>query len=142
MAKKSSFIEDFKKFVLRGNVMASAVGIIIGTAFTAIVQSLVNDIIMPVIGWIFGGFDFTTLMVVLSKATDTKPELALTYGMFIQAVINFILIGLVIFIMVRNINKASARRAVATPTPPKAEPVIPADVVLLTEIRDLLQKKK
>ncbi len=142
MAKKHSFIEEFKKFISRGNVMDLAVGIIIGTAFTAIVKSLVNDIIMPFIGLILGGVNFTHLQLVLRKATETKPALALTYGTFIQAVIDFLLIALVVFILMKQINKMRAKKEKEATPPPKAEPVIPQEVILLTEIRDVLKKKE
>ncbi len=141
MAKKSGLIEEFKKFISRGNVMDLAVGIIIGTAFTAIVKSLVNDIIMPTIGLVLGGVDFTSLQLVLRKETSTQPMLTMTYGVFIQAVIDFFLVALVVFILVRSINKFHQKREKIVTPPPKAKPVVPADIVLLTEIRDLLKKK-
>lgn len=149
MAEKRKIVEEFKKFIARGNVMDMAVGIIIGTAFTAIVRSLVADIIMPFIGLLLGGVNFKNLKIVIREATETVPGLAITYGNFIQAVIDFLLIAIVVFFIVRNINKFRERReraekerlaseAAATPAP---EPVVPADVALLTEIRDLLKKK-
>jgi large conductance mechanosensitive channel len=146
MSNKRSFIDEFKKFISRGNVMDLAVGIIIGTAFTAIVKSLVNDIIMPIVGLILGGINFTKLHIVLRKETLSHPALTLTYGTFIQAVIDFLLIALVVFIIVRSFNKfrerkERAEKAAETP-PPTAKPVVPADIVLLTEIRDLLKKKE
>lgn len=141
MAKKSNFIEEFKQFIARGNVMDLAVGIIIGTAFTAIVKSLVNDIIMPIIGLVLGGVNFTNLQIVLRKATVTQPALALTYGTFIQAIIDFLLVALVVFIIVRSINKIREKGEKATTPPPVEKPVVPADIVLLTEIRNLLKKK-
>ncbi|MFA7108176.1 MAG: large-conductance mechanosensitive channel protein MscL [Sphaerochaetaceae bacterium] len=139
MAKKS-FIQEFKAFISRGNVMDLAVGIIIGTAFTAIIKSLVKDIIMPFVGLVLGGVNFTNLQIVLRKATEARPELALTYGTFIQAVIDFLLIAFVVFLIIRNINKLSAKKA--KEEAPKPEPVTPADIVLLTEIRDLLKEGK
>jgi len=150
MAKVHGFIQEFKKFLSRGNVMDLAVGIIIGTAFTAIVKSLVNDIIMPLIGAIVGGVNFSHLRIIIRKATVERPELALTYGNFLQNVIDFLIIAIVVFMIVRTFNsfreklekakkQEEAAAAAATPVP---EPVVPADIVLLTEIRDLLQKKK
>ncbi len=101
-----------------------------------------NDIIMPFIGLIIGGVDFTKLQIILRKATQTKPALALTYGIFIQAIINFLLVALVVFFLIRGINRVRERKeAEATPAP-KTEPVIPADIILLTEIRDLLKSKE
>lgn len=142
MAKKSTLIGEFKTFISRGSVMDLAVGIIIGTAFTAIVRSLVNDIVMPVIGLIIGGVDFTRLQIVLRKATESHPALAITYGSFIQAIINFILVALVVFFLIRSINKLRAKKEVQEAVEAKVEPVIPADIALLSEIRDLLKKKE
>jgi large conductance mechanosensitive channel len=153
MAKANGLVQEFKKFLSRGSVMDLAVGIIIGTAFTAIVKSLVNDIIMPLIGAIVGGVNFTHLRIIIRKATVVKPELALTYGNFLQNVIDFLIIAFVVFVIVRAFNtfrekleklkKQEEVAAALAPTPvPVLEPVVPADIVLLTEIRDLLQKKK
>jgi len=151
MAKSNGFIQEFKKFLSRGNVMDLAVGIIIGTAFTAIVKSLVNDIIMPLIGAIVGGVNFTHLRIIIRKATVERPELALTYGNFLQNVIDFLIIAFVVFMIVRTFNsfretlekaKKQEEAATAAAQAPAPEPVVPADIVLLTEIRDLLQKKK
>jgi large conductance mechanosensitive channel len=119
--------KEFRDFITRGNVMDLAVGIIIGAAFTAIVNSLVNDIIMPIIGVILGGVDFTTLSVTIGSAT-------INYGLFIQAIINFLLIALVVFFLVKGMNALYKK-----PAPKPAEP--PADVKLLTEIRDLLKQQ-
>ena len=150
MAKAKGFIQEFKKFLSRGNVMDLAVGIIIGTAFTAIVKSLVNDIIMPLIGAIVGGVNFTHLRIIIRKATEERPELALTYGNFFQNVIDFLIIAFVVFMIVRTFNSfreklEKARKqeeAIAEEAGPAPEPVVPADIILLMEIRDLLQKKK
>lgn len=150
MAEKKKFVEEFKKFISRGNVMDLAVGLIIGTAFTAIVKSLVNDIVMPIVGMVLGGVNFNNLRIVIREAVGDRPELALTYGNFIQAIIDFLLIALVVFMMVRGINSFREKReraekekaaALAAAAPPEV-PVVPADIVLLTEIRDLLKKKK
>lgn len=121
---------EFRKFIARGNVIDLAVAVILGAAFTAIVTSLTNDIIMPLIGVILGGVDFTTLAIQIGEAT-------VAYGHFIQAVINFILIALVLFFMVRAINEMQERlRKEKTP----AAPPEPSDEVkLLSEIRDLLK---
>ncbi len=143
MAKKSSLFEEFKAFISRGSVMDMAVGIIIGTAFTAIVTSLVNDILMPFIGLIIGGINFTDLKIIISSATADTAEVAITYGKFIQKVIDFLIIAFVVFMMIRTINmvhtklkKEAEEQAVAAEVAPPAE-----DIVLLTEIRDLLKKK-
>lgn len=149
MAKKSKILGEFKTFITRGNVMDMAVGIIIGTAFTAIINSLVKDILMPLIGLILGGISFVDLKVIVSEATEQTAEVAINYGTFIQKIIDFLIIALVVFFMVKGINtmraKMEARKKaetkVAEATPPPA-PVIPADVALLSEIRDLLKKQK
>ena len=97
-----SFFDEFKKFISRGNVMDMAVGIIIGGAFTAIVNSLVNDIVMPVISVLTGGMDFTTLCIKLGEGEDAA---AINYGSFISAIINFLLLALVIFCIIKGLNK-------------------------------------
>ena len=107
------FMEEFKKFISRGNVMDMAVGIIIGGAFTAIVNSLVNDIVMPVISLLTGGFDFTALAIKLGEGEEAA---VLNYGAFISAIINFLLIALVIFILIKGINKMHKDEPEAEPT--------------------------
>src|SRR5690554_703328 len=104
MGKKSSIIEEFKTFISRGNVMDLAVGLIIGSAFTAIVSSLVNDIVMPIVGTVLGGINFTDLKFVIRHATSDKAQLAITYGNFIQAIVDFLLIAFVVFILVKTLN--------------------------------------
>ncbi len=124
------FSKEFKEFISRGNVMDMAVGVVIGGAFTAIVTSLVNDIIMPIIGLILGNVNFAELAIV-------SGETEIRYGSFIQAIVNFILVALVIFMVVKGMNKMRKKKEEAPKEPPK-----PAeDVVLLTEIRDLLKKE-
>ena len=125
-------LKEFKKFALKGNVIDLAVAVIIGAAFGKIVSSLVNDIVMPFIGWIFGGVNFTQLKVVLAPASGDVAEVAILYGSFIQTVIDFILIALSIFVCVKLIAKAKKKEDVAAP---------PQDVVLLEEIRDILKSK-
>ena len=107
------FIKEFKEFISRGNVMDMAVGVIIGGAFTAIVTSLVNDIIMPVLSLITGGFDFTALAIAFGEGEEAA---SLNYGSFIQAIINFILIAIVIFIIIKSINKFSKKKPEEAPT--------------------------
>ena len=102
-----AFMDEFKKFIARGNVMDMAVGIIIGGAFTAIVTSLVNDILMPVLSLITGGFDFSALCIVLGEGENAAT---LNYGAFIAAIINFLLISLVIFMLIKSINKLSVKK--------------------------------
>lgn len=102
-----AFIKEFKEFISRGNVMDMAVGVIIGGAFTAIVNSLVNDIVMPLLSLLTGGFDFSALCIVLGEGENAA---ALNYGAFISAVINFILIAFVIFLVIKGINKLSRKK--------------------------------
>ena len=114
-----AFMAEFKKFVARGNVMDMAVGIIIGGAFTAIVTSLVDDILMPVLSLLTGGFDFSALCIVLGEGENAAT---LNYGSFIAAIINFLLISLVIFMLIRAINKLSAKKEEAAPAATKECP--------------------
>lgn len=148
----SKFIEEFKAFAMKGNVVDMAVGVIIGGAFGKIVSSLVNDIIMPLVGSLLGNVDFTSLSVTLRKAVMegeavVKPAVVLTYGNFIQTLVDFLIIALSIFCMIKLINRAAeltkkkeAEAAAAEPAPAPAPK--PDDVVLLEEIRDLLKNQK
>ena len=139
--EKKGIVSEFKEFITRGNVMDMAVGIIIGGAFTAIVQSLVNDLLMPIIGAIFGGIDFTSLKYVIRAADEAAgiEEAAIKYGSFIQAIVNFLLIAVVIFLLVKGINKMRRKKEEPAPAPaPDPEPS--EEVKLLTEIRDALKK--
>lgn len=137
--EKKGFIAEFKEFISRGSVMDLAVGVVVGGAFTAIVNSLVNDIIMPIIGIIVGGIDFSSLVITLKEAQGEAAAVTLNIGAFIQSVINFLLIAIVIFMMIEGINKL--RRTKEEDAPAPAEPETPADIKLLTEIRDLLRKE-
>ena len=139
--EKKGIVSEFKEFITRGNVMDMAVGIIIGGAFTAIVTSLVNDLLMPVIGALFGGLDFSSLKYVVRAADEAAgiEEAAIKYGSFIQAVVNFLLIAIVIFLLVKGINKMRRKKEEPAPAPaPDPEPS--EEVKLLTEIRDALKK--
>ncbi len=139
--EKKGIVAEFKEFITRGNVMDMAVGIIIGGAFTAIVTSLVNDLLMPIIGAIFGGIDFTSLKYVIRAADEAAgiEEAAIRYGSFIQAIVNFLLIAIVIFLLVRGLNKLRRKKEEPAPAPaPDPEPS--EEVKLLTEIRDALKK--
>jgi large conductance mechanosensitive channel len=132
-------LSEFKEFSLKGNVMDLAVGVIIGAAFSKIVDSLVGDIIMPIIGKIFGGLDFSNYFIPLSGQTATtlaeakKAGAVLAYGNFITVAINFIILAFIIFIMVKQMNRLK-RTAPAVPLAPVEE------VVLLREIRDSLKR--
>jgi large conductance mechanosensitive channel len=139
-------LKEFKEFVMRGNVMDMAVGIIIGAAFGAIVTSLVNDVIMPPVGLLLGGADFSSLFVLLKPGTKAPPPYAsvadakiagavtLNIGLFINAVISFVILAFAIFMIVKAVNRI--RRA----EPPPPAPPTPSEA-LLTEIRDLLKKR-
>lgn len=137
-----SFIKDFKEFALKGNVVDLAVAVVIGGAFGKIVTSLVNDIIMPLVGMVTGGIDFSKKKIVLSSAVMdatgkvVKPENALTYGNFINAIIMFLIIAFSIFIAIRGFMKLQKKKEEA-PAPP---PGPTEDQKLLAEIRDLLKR--
>jgi len=128
-----SFIQDFKAFALKGNVMDMAVGVIIGGAFGKIVTSLVNDVLMPFIGILTGGIDLTGLKATIGEAN-------ITYGQFIQSVIDFLIVAFCIFLMIKGIAKLS-RKKEETPAEPAPAPEPSAEEKLLTEIRDLLKNK-
>lgn len=139
-----SFFKEFKEFAMRGNVVDMAVGVIIGAAFGKIISSLVNDIIMPPIGWLIGGINFSQLKLTFPSSLinpDTAP-VTWNYGNFIQVVIDFLIIALCIFLFIKGINKLThfkkGKEQVTPPTP--AEPS--EDIKLLTEIRDLLKNEK
>ena len=123
------FIKEFKEFISRGSVIDLAVAVVIGGAFTKIVNSLVDDVIMPIIGVIIGGINFEHLMITVGTAE-------IKYGMFIQAIVNFILIALVIFSIIKSINQFKKKEDEKPEEPEKPS----EDIVLLTEIRDLLRK--
>ena len=142
MEKKSGkLISEFKEFISRGNVIDLAVGVIIGGAFTSIVNSLVNDIFMPVIGGIMSGINFTDLKVRIPAAIEGMEDVTITYGNFIQAVVNFLLIALVVFLFVKAINKLRRKEEKAEEAKEAAEPPKPSEeVLLLREIRDEMKK--
>ncbi|SIQ03447.1 large conductance mechanosensitive channel [Rhizobium sp. RU35A] len=142
-----SMISEFRSFIARGNVIDLAVGIIIGGAFTGIVNSLVNDVVMPVVGVIIGGFDFSNYFIPLNdKVTAATLEAAkaqgavFAYGKFLTVVLNFLILAWIIFLMVKGVNRI---RAMEDKKPAEAAPAAPppADVQLLTEIRDLLKSR-
>jgi len=108
MEKKNGFVSEFKTFIMRGNVIDMAVGIIVGGLFTSIVNSFVKDIFNPLLGFVIGGVDFTQLKCVLKSATETTEEVAVRYGNLIQNIVQFILTALVLFILVKAINRLSA----------------------------------
>ena len=139
-----SIMSEFREFAVKGNAMDLAVGVIIGAAFGKIVESIVNDLIMPVIGAIFGGFDFTNLFITLGTVPEgvamTLAELkkagvpVFAYGSFLTILLNFIILAFIVFMIVKQVNRL---KKVA---PPPAPPATPEDIVLLREIRDSLSK--
>ncbi|CAN5530454.1 large-conductance mechanosensitive channel protein MscL [soil metagenome] len=136
-------ISEFKTFIAKGNALDLAVGVIIGAAFGKIITSLVNDVLMPPIGVAMGGVNFTNLKFILKNAAvDASGKaieaVTINYGSFIQSVIDFLIIAFCIFLMVKTINKLKESREKEKVAPEPVDP--PADIVLLTEIRDLLKK--
>ncbi len=136
---------EFRDFAMRGNVIDLAVGIIIGAAFTTIVNSLVNDLIMPPLGMMIGGVDFSNFFVTLKggayptlEAAKTAGSVTVNYGLFINAVIRFLIVAFAIFILVKQINRLKAEEPTPEPVPP---PEPPRQEVLLAEIRDLLKAR-
>jgi large conductance mechanosensitive channel len=134
-------LEEFKKFAMRGNVMDLAVGVIIGASFTGIVTSLVNDVIMPPIGLALGGVDFSNFFVVLKgvpadtlAAAKAAKDVTINYGIFVNAIINFVIVAFVLFLLIRQLNKLVAPKAAEAAPPPSEE------ILLLREIRDSLKR--
>lgn len=136
--KNKGFWSEFKTFIARGNVMDLAVGVIVGAAFTGIVTSLTNNILMPIIGVVIGGFDFSKLAL---NITVWGREVALNYGLFIQSTVDFLLTALCIFIIIKIMNKFTAKKEEEKKEEVK-EPVKSDEVKLLEEIRDLLKENK
>lgn len=141
-------LKEFREFAIKGNVVDMAVGIIIGTAFGTIVQSLVNDVIMPPIGLVLGNVDFSNLFVVLKEGVPPGPYAALAdaqtagavtinYGAFINTVISFLIVAFAVFVLVKNINRLKRQSEEAPPAPPEPS----NEEKLLTEIRDILRNK-
>lgn len=130
--------KEFKDFAMKGKVLDLAVAVIIGAAFGAIVSSLVNDVIMPPLGMLLGGVEFTQLAVTLQEASADTEAVELRYGMFIQKIIDFLIIAFAIFMVIKGYNRMQKKKEEA-PSPP-AEPAGPTSEELLAEIRDLLKK--
>lgn len=135
-----SFIKEFKEFAVRGNVIDMAVGIIVGAAFGKIVSSFVGDVIMPPIGAILGGVDFTSLAFTLKEAVDGKPAVFLNYGKFIQTIVDFTIIAFAVFMGIKAIGSLKKKDQEAQPVP--TVPELTKEEILLTEIRDLLKSKQ
>ena len=129
---------EFKEFISKGSVFDLAVAFIIGGAFRAIISSFVADVLMPVISLVLGNINIKELKVVLTAASGDVPELAIRYGMFLQGVIDFIIIAFVVFMIIKAVNNAKRKKEV--PAPVIEEPKTHEDIALLSEIRDLLKK--
>ncbi len=150
---KSTFLQDFKAFAMKGNVVDMAVGVIIGGAFGKIVTSMVNDVIMPPIGLLVGGVNFTDLKLVMKNAIPEKlneagevvqaavPAVTLNYGNFLQQTFDFLIIAFSIFLFISLIKKMSEKKKVEAPAAPAPPPAPSKEEILLTEIRDLLKEQ-
>ena len=138
--KEPAFIKEFKEFINRGSVIDLAVGVVIGGAFTSIVNSLVNDVVMPIVSMTIGGFDFSNLKITIPAYAPGIEPATINYGSFITAVINFLIIALVIFIMVKALNKMKKKAAPAPVEDKAAAKVEDSQTEVLKEIRDLLKK--
>jgi large conductance mechanosensitive channel len=131
-----SFVSEFKSFAMKGNVVDMAVGIIIGVAFGKVVASLVRDVIMPPIGVLVGGVDFSELAYIIQEAQDEAAAVAINYGLFIQSIVDFLIVAFAIFMAVKVMNTLKKKEEVAPVAPAKPS----TEVVLLTEIRDFLKR--
>lgn len=138
------FFAEFKEFMSKGNVIDMAVGVVVGAAFKAIIDSLVKDIIMPVVGWLLGGIDFSSFVITLQEAREVDGELleavTINYGVFINSIISFVIIGFCLFCVVKLVN-ALRRKKEEEPAPEPEEPKPSVEELLLTEIRDILKEK-
>ncbi|GAB6192809.1 large-conductance mechanosensitive channel protein MscL [Desulfocastanea catecholica] len=133
-----SVLKEFKEFAVKGNVVDMAVGIIIGASFGKIISSLVGDVVMPPIGVLLGGVDFSNLAITVKEAAGDIPAVVISYGKFIQTVVDFTIIAFAIFIVIKLINSLKRKEEEAPAAPPEPS----AEEVLLTEIRDLLKERK
>lgn len=134
------FIREFQEFIKRGNMVELAVGVIIGASFGAIIKSLVDDIFMPIIGILIGGYDLSAAKIILKAATDQSAEVAITYGKFLQSLLNFAIIAFFVFWVIKVLNRFN-QLLESKKTEPETPSTPPADITLLTEIRDLLKGK-
>lgn len=133
-----SFLEEFKSFAMRGNVVDLAIAVVIGGAFGKIVTSLVDHVIMPIIGVLTGGVDFSALAWTLKEASGGAPAVVLGYGMFLNSIVSFLIIAFAIFVAMKQMNRFMKKEA----EKPAEEPKASKEEVLLTEIRDLLRSRK
>lgn len=136
------FIDEFKAFALKGNVMDMAVGIIIGGAFGKIVSSFVSDVIMPPLGLLVGGVNFTDLKVVMKEAIAESPAVTLNYGNFLQVTFDFLIIAFSIFMVIKFMNNLSRKKEAVEQAVPPVPPAPSKEELLLSEIRDILKEKK
>jgi len=132
-----SMVKEFKEFAMRGNVVDMAVGIVIGAAFGKIVASFVNDVLMPPIGMLLGGVDFSDLMITLKGAMGETPAVVLKYGVFVNTVLDFLIVAFAIFMVIKGMNALKKKEEAAPPAPPKPS----KEEELLTEIRDVLKSR-
>lgn len=132
-----NLLDEFKKFAIKGNAIDLAIGVVIGAAFGKVVSSIVEDLLNPIIGVLTGGIDFSDKVIVLKKATEFTSATTLNYGLFITAVINFIIVAFAIFIIIKQLNKLKEKEE----ENPSAPPTKSAEEILLTEIRDVLKNK-
>ncbi len=130
-------IQEFKTFALRGNIIDMAVGIIIGAGFGKIIDSVVKDVLMPPLGYMIGGIDFSNLQLVLKQAEGSSAEVSIKYGLFLNAMVSFTIVAFAVFMLLRAINSLKKKEAAAPTVPPSPS----KEEILLTEIRDLLKKK-
>lgn len=135
-----SFMKEFKTFAMRGNVVDMAVGIIIGAAFGKIVSSFVADVIMPPIGLLIGGVDFSNLLITLKGAVGQTPAVTLNYGVFIQTIIDFLIIAFAIFLVIKGMNTMKKKEEMPATPPPAPAPT--KEETLLAEIRDILKTQR
>jgi large conductance mechanosensitive channel len=133
-----ALLKEFREFAVKGNVVDLAVGVIIGAAFGKIVSSLVADVVMPPLGLLIGGIDFTHFELVLREGVDKTPPVTLKYGVFLQTTFDFLIVAIAVFLLIKMINRMKRQEAAAPAAPP--EP--PKQELLLTEIRDLLKAKQ
>lgn len=141
MSNLSSVMKEFKAFILKGNIIDMAVGVIIGGAFSKVVTSLVNDILMPLLGAFTGGASFNTLKFVINPATAEAEEAAILYGSFLQNIVDFIIIGLCMFFIIKAVSVVSSRFHHEEEKKEAAAPAGPTQEELLAEIRDLLKER-
>ena len=132
-----SLVSEFKEFAMRGNVVDMAVGIVIGGAFGKIVSSFVGDVLMPPLGVLLGGVDFSDLVITLKAAVDNTPAVTWSYGKFIQTIVDFVIVAFAIFMLIKAMNAVKKKEAAKPAEPPKPS----AEEVLLSEIRDLLKNR-